>query len=55
MLKFLEDSEAGKASIRELEGQVLSPSATRINVVRIARQARDDKRQFVSDLQTRRK
>ena len=36
MLKFLEDSEIAKVSIRELEEQVLSPNISRINIVRIA-------------------
>ena len=37
MLGILEDSEAAKVSIRELEEQVLSPNESRINIVRIAR------------------
>ena len=44
MLKFLKDSGAAKVSIRELEEQVASPSESRINIVRSARQARNDKR-----------
>ena len=44
MLKYLEDSEAAKVSIRELEEQVLSPNESRMKTVRIARQARNDKR-----------
>ena len=44
MLKYLEDSEAAQVSRRELEEQVLSPNESRINIVRIARQARNDKR-----------
>ena len=43
MLKFLDDSEAAKVSVRELEEQVLSPAESRITVVRIARQAMNDK------------
>ena len=33
MLKFLEDSEAAKVSMREVEEQVLSPNESRINIV----------------------
>ena len=44
MLKYLEDSEVTKVSTRELEEQVLSPHESRINSVRIARQARNEKR-----------
>ena len=44
LLKFFEDSEAAKVSIRELEEQVLFPNESRINTVRIARQARNDRR-----------
>ena len=40
----MEDSEAAKVSMRELEEQVLSPNESRINIVRIARHARSDKR-----------
>ena len=39
-LRGLEDGEAAKVSIRELEEQVLFPNESRINIVRIARQAR---------------
>ena len=46
MLKFLEDSEVAKVSIRELEEQVLSPNESRINIVRIARQARNHRRKI---------
>ena len=42
MLKCLENSEIVKVSMRELEDQVLSPNEPRINVVRIARQARNE-------------
>ena len=56
MVKYLEDREVAKAtSMRELEEQVLSPNESRINIVRIGRQARNDKKRVVSDLQTRRK
>ena len=44
MLKYLEDSEVTKVSIRELEEPVLSPNESRIDIVRIARQARNEKR-----------
>ena len=55
MLKYLEDGEVAKVSIRELEEQVSSPNESRINIVRIARQAKKDSRKIVSDGQTRRK
>ena len=42
MLKCLEDSEVTKVSTRELVEQVLSPNESRINIVRIARQARNE-------------
>ena len=45
MLKCLENSEIVKVSMRELEDQVLSPNEPRINVVRIARQARNEKKE----------
>ena len=44
MLKFLKDSEGAKVSTRELEELVLFPNESRINIVRIARQGRNDKR-----------
>ena len=44
MLKFFEDSEVQKVSVREVEGQVLSPNESRVNIVRIARQPRQEKR-----------
>ena len=44
MLKYLEDSEVMKVSTRELEEQVLSPNEPRIDVLRIARQARNDEK-----------
>ena len=50
MLKYLEDSDVTKVSIRELEEQVLSPNERRINVVRIARQARNEKRKNVCQI-----
>ena len=43
MVKFLEDSDVAKVSMRELEEQVLSPNESRVNIVRIARQARNEK------------
>ena len=43
MVKCLEDSEVAKVSKRELEQQVLSPNESRINIVHVARQARNDK------------
>ena len=39
------DSEITKVSTRELEEQVLSPNEPRINVVRIARPARNEKKE----------
>ena len=42
MLKYLEDSEITKVSKRELEEQVLSPNEPWINVVPIARLARNE-------------
>ena len=55
-VKGLRGECAAKVSTRELEEQVLSPKETRINIVRSARQARNEKRKnVVSDLQTRRK
>ena len=47
MVKFLEDSEAAKVSIRELEEQILPPNESRINVVRIARQARNEEGKMI--------
>ena len=44
MLTYLEDSEAAKVSTREMEEQVFSPNESRIHFVRIARQARKDRR-----------
>ena len=55
MLKFLEDGEVAKVSTRELEEQVSSPNESRINIVRIARQARNEKRKNALHFQTRRK
>ena len=45
MLKYLEDSEITKVSTRELEELVLSPNEPRINVVRIAGLARNEKKE----------
>ena len=45
MLKFWEDSESTKVSTRELQEQLLSPNESRVNVVRIARQARNEKKE----------
>ena len=45
MLKFLEDRECTKVSTRELEEQLLSPNESRVNVVRTARQARNEKKE----------
>ena len=39
MLKYLEDSEVKKVSIRKLEEQVLSPDESSVKEVRFARQA----------------
>ena len=57
MLKFFEDREVTRVSIRELEEQVLSSrKESRINIVRIARQAKNKRRKICdSDLQTGRK
>ena len=44
MLNCLEDSEALKASTRELKEQVLSPDESSFSIVRIARQTRSEKR-----------
>ena len=43
MLRYLEDSESTNVSIRELEEQVLFPYESRSNIVRIARQTRNEK------------
>ena len=45
MIKYLEDSEITKVSTIELEEQVLAPNEPRINVVRIARLARNEKKE----------
>ena len=45
MLKYLEDREITKVSTRELEEEVLCPNEPRINVVRIARLARNEKKE----------
>ena len=50
MLKYLQDSESTKVSTRELEEQVLSPNEPRINTVRIARQAGNEKRESLSQI-----
>ena len=42
LFMFLENSVGAKVSIRELEEQVLSPNESRINIVRIVRQARNE-------------
>ena len=47
MVKFWEASEVAKVSIREVEAQVLSPNESRINIVRVPRQARNHKRKHV--------
>ena len=53
MLKYLEDSGVTKVSTRELKEQVLSPSESSANIVRIARQTRNGKKQeAISDFQT---
>ena len=44
MVKYFEDSEVTKVSVRELEEEVLSPNESRIKIVRTARQARNEKR-----------
>ena len=45
MPKYLEDSEITKVSTGELEEQVMSPNERRSSVVRIARQARNEKKE----------
>ena len=45
MLKHLEDSGIRKSAQDNWEEQVLSPNEPRINTVRIARQARNEKRE----------
>ena len=45
IIKFWEDSESTKVSTRDLEEQLLSPNESRANVVRIARQARNERKQ----------
>ena len=45
MLKYLEDSESTNVSTRELEEQLLSPNKSRVNVVRIARQVRNENKE----------
>ena len=45
MIKYLEDSEITKVSTIELEEQVLAPNEPRINVVRIARLAGNEKKE----------
>ena len=54
ILKYFENSEVIKGSTRELKGQILSPDESSVNMVRIARQARNVKKpKVVSDFQTR--
>ena len=44
MLSFLDKSEAPKVITKELKEQVLSPNESSVNIERIARQARSEKR-----------
>ena len=44
MFKFWEDSESTNVSTMDLE-ELLSPNESRVNVVRIARQARNEKKE----------
>ena len=55
MVKYFEDSEVTKVNVRELEEEVMSRNESRIKIVRIARQARNEKRKIVSDFLTRSK
>ena len=56
MLRYLEDSESLKVSIRELKEQVLSPDESSVNKERIARQARSEKsKKLFQIVQTRSK
>ena len=48
--QYLEDSEITKVSTKELEEQGLSPNEPRINVVRIARQARNEKKEKTNQI-----
>ena len=54
MLHNSEDSEVTKVSTRELKEQVLSPRELSVNIVRFARQARNEEKQpAISNFQTR--
>ena len=54
MLKYLEDSEVTKVSTRELKERILSPNESNVNIMRIAKQARNEKgKKTVCDPQTR--
>ena len=50
IVKTLEDSEVAKVSIRDWRNKSSSAKESRINIVRIARQARNEKTQIVSSL-----
>ena len=51
----MEDSEITKVSTRKLEEQVFSPSEPRINVVRVARLATNEKKEELFQILRQRK
>ena len=55
MLKFLEDSEDVKVSLRELKEQLETPEEAGISTMQIAKQARNERPNALPDLQARRK